>query len=478
MSVATAPAAPLRTTVFERHRPPAALVDRALQPSRQDVLWFEDAVREPAPALTGTLHADLLVVGGGLAGLWTAALAARQDPGRRVVLVEAGRVGRQASGRNGGFCVGSITHGEPNGRDRWPDEYPELERLGLECLDGYEADLRTWGVDCSFTRSGALTVALEPHQVAWAREAGDEFLDAAATRAVLDVPHALGGIRETAGTALVHPGRLCTGLAAAAERLGVQVHENTPVLGLEGGGRGPVTARCREGIVVAEQVALATNVFPSLVRRARLMTVPVYDYVLATEPLTPEQWSRIGWAGGEGYSDMGNQFHYARPTPDGRILFGGYDAVYHPGGRIDEKYEHAPHVHRRLAEHFLTLFPQLEDVRFSHRWAGVIDTSTSFTSFNGLARGGRVAYSAGFTGLGVCSTRFAAQTMLDQLAGADTERTRLSMVRRRPWPFPPEPFATMGIQAARWSLDRADHRQGRRNLYLRALDAMGLGFDS
>ncbi|MBU4213985.1 MAG: FAD-dependent oxidoreductase, partial [Actinobacteria bacterium] len=112
------------------------------------------------------------------------------------------------------------------------------------------------------------------------------------------------------------------------------------------------------------------------------------------------------------------------------------------------------------------------------RWAGAIDTSTQFCAFHGLAARGRVAYAAGFTGLGVGATRFAAEVMLDRLAGEVTERTELEMVRRKPLPFPPEPFATIGIESTRWSLDRADHREGRRNLLLRTLDAVGLGFDS
>jgi glycine/D-amino acid oxidase-like deaminating enzyme len=214
------------------------------------------------------------------------------------------------------------------------------------------------------------------------------------------------------------------------------------------------------------------------VRRARPLTVPVYDYALVTEPLTAQQRTAIGWAGREGYDDLANQFHYARLTADDRILFGGYDAIFHSGGRIRRDYEDRPATFTRLASHLLTLFPQLEDVRFSHRWAGVIDTSTQFCAFHGLTRGGRVAYTAGFTGLGVGATRFAAQVMLDRLAGEPTERTELAMVRRAPLPFPPEPLASAGIQLTRRALDRADHREGRRDPFLRTLDAVGLGFDS
>jgi glycine/D-amino acid oxidase-like deaminating enzyme len=232
------------------------------------------------------------------------------------------------------------------------------------------------------------------------------------------------------------------------------------------------------GQVHAQSVALATNVFPSLLKRNRLMTVPVYDYVLMTEPLSTAQLGDIGWTNRQGLADLANQFHYYRLSADNRILFGGYDAIYHYGRRVNPAYENRPETFAKLASHFFTTFPQLEGLNFTHRWAGAIDTSTRFCAFYGTARAGKIAYAAGFTGLGVAATRFAGDVMLDLLAGEKTERTELRMVRERPLPFPPEPAAALGINVTRWSLDRADHRQGRRNLILKGLDAVGLGFDS
>ena len=218
--------------------------------------------------------------------------------------------------------------------------------------------------------------------------------------------------------------------------------------------------------------------FPSLLRRYRLHTVPVYDYALMTEPLTNEPLRSAGWRNRQGIGDLANQFHYYRMSAANRILLGWYDAIYHYRRKVRARYEHRPQSYRRLAEHFFTTFPQLEGLRFSHQWAGAIDTSTRFCAFFATARQGRVAYASGFTGLGVASTHFAANVMLDFLSGQETERTRLKMVRERPLPFPPEPVASVGIQATRWSLDRADHQEGRRNALLRTLDAVGLGFDS
>jgi len=223
---------------------------------------------------------------------------------------------------------------------------------------------------------------------------------------------------------------------------------------------------------------LATNAARPLLRRLRLMTVPVYDYALMTEPLSAEQREAIGWQGREGISDRTNRFHYFRTTRDGRILWGGYDAIYHFGSRQRAAYEQRDATFETLAENFFTTFPQLEGVQFTHRWGGVIDTCTRFTAFHGTACAGRVAYALGFTGLGVGATRFAAEVALDQLAGLDTPRTRLRMVRERPVPFPPEPVRWAGIRATTWSLAQADRNEGRENLWLRTMDRLGLGFDS
>jgi glycine/D-amino acid oxidase-like deaminating enzyme len=468
-------------TAYERNAPDPRLVAQSLAGSELGVFWLEDvaagagSVAAYAP-LTASARADLVVVGGGYLGLWTAVHAKRRDPGRRVVLLEAHTVGWAASGRNGGFCDASITHGEENGRSRWPEEYDTLARLGRENLDAFEADVRDLGLACEWERTGALSVAVEEHQLAWL-QGSTHVLDATAVRAEIDSPLFLGGALEPDTSALVHPARLALELARVAADLGVEVHEHSTVTGLRREG-GVVEVSTDRAKVTAHHVVLASGVSPSLARRNRLMTVPVYDYVLMTEPLSAEQLASIGWAGRQGLGDLANQFHYSRLTRDDRILWGGYDAIYPAGGQVHVRHEDRPESHARLASHFLATFPQLEGIRFTHRWAGAIDTSTQFAAFYGLTHGGRVAHASGFTGLGVGATRFAAEVLLDLLAGRPTERTELRMVRERPLPFPPEPLASVGINLTRWSLDRADHREGRRNGFLRALDRAGLGFDS
>jgi len=444
--------------------------------------WLDRPDAPPArEPLRGEAAADLVVIGGGFTGLWTALLARESDPERSVVLAEGNRIGWAASGRNGGFCEASLTHGAANGRDRFPAEFDTLQRLGAENLDAIEAALGRHGIACDFERTGSVSVATEEYQVAGLREAaesgGTAFLDADAMRAEVNSPTYLAGVWDKGGTALVHPARLAWGLAAACERLGVRIVERTPATGLAGDADG-VTVRTRNGVLRAGRVALGTSAFPSLLRRVRPYTVPVYDYVLVTEPLSPAQLAAVGWRNRQGIGDSGNQFHYYRLTPDNRILWGGYDAIYHFGRGIRLAYDQRPATFAVLADHFFATFPQLEGIGFSHRWGGVIDTCSRFCAFFGTAHSGRVGYALGYTGLGVGASRFGARVMLDLLGGERTELTGLKMVRSKPIPFPPEPLAYLGVQATRWSLARADRRSGRRNLWLRALDAAGLGFDS
>jgi glycine/D-amino acid oxidase-like deaminating enzyme len=451
--------------------------------------WLDDPGRpRPEPALTGAESCDLLVVGGGYSGLWTALLAKERDPGRDVVLVEGREVGWAASGRNGGFCAASLTHGLANGLARWPGEIHKLEELGARNLDAIESAVARHHLDCDFERTGEIDLATEPHQLQeltdWHAEsrrhglAEDvEYLDADAVRAEVDSPTFLGGLYDRRGVAVLNPAKLVWGLKRACRRLGVRVYEHTPALTLKPYGAG-MAVRTPYGTVRARTVALGTNVFPSLLRRVRSYTVPVYDYALMTEPLTDDQLASVGWRGRQGLADSANQFHYFRLSADNRVLWGGYDAVHHYGGRVRAEYDDRPATHAKLAGHFFTCFPQLAGVRFTHAWGGAIDTCSRFSAFFGTAHRGRVAYAAGYTGLGVGATRFGAEVMLDLLAGERTERTELAMVRRKPLPFPPEPFAWTGIALTKWSLARADAHGGRRNLWLRTLDRFGLGFDS
>ena len=275
---------------------------------------------------------------------------------------------------------------------------------------------------------------------------------------------------------IVDPARLAWGLKAAALSLGVRIYEDTKATSIESEGAG-VLVTTPLAKIQARKVALATNAFKPLLKRLNNYIAPVYDYCMVTEPLTPEQLQSIGWLRRQGLSDIPNQFHYYRLTADNRILWGGYDAIYYFGGKVSTELESRPESWAKLSGHFFQTFPQLQGVKFSHMWGGAIDTCSRYCVFWGQAMKGRVGYALGYTGLGVASSRFGAEVMLDLIDGHKTQATQTKFVRSKPLPFPPEPFKFIGIQATRWSLNHED-KTGKRNLWLKSLDRLGLGFDS
>ena len=449
-------------------------------------VWLDDPeAPEPREPLKSHRTFDLAVVGGGFHGLWTALVAKERQPELRVCVLEAEVCGGAASGRNGGFAASTLTHGAAVAFDRYPSEAEKLERLGLENLKGLKADTERWGIDCQLETSGELEVATREHEIPRLLEGADlerrlgreaVFLDSEAIAGEIRSPTYLAGLWRKESTYMLNPARLAWGLARAAEAMGVEIFDYTHVSSLQSEGPDMVM-RSRYGSVRAQRVALCTNAFPPLVKRLSAYVVPVYDYVLATQPLTPQQMQEVGWASRQGVGDASNLFHYYRLTADNRILWGGYDAIYHYGGKVDPGLEQRQTTFDLLARHFHATFPQLREVGFKYSWGGAIDTCSRFFPFFGSTNRGSVTYATGFTGLGVASTRFAARVMDEMMFGGKTEISDLEMVRSRPLPFPPEPVRYGVIQATRASLAGAD-RRGRRNAWLRLLDRIGLGFDS
>ena len=460
---------------------------QALVDAKPAVFWSD---RGDAPALTPALDdnisADLTVIGGGFTGLWAAIQALEEEPNLRVVVVEGDRCGFGASSRSGGFCDSSLTHGLNNGLSHWPDDIEILIRLGRQNLDGIEAAIDRYEIAADFRRAAEIGVATEPWHLGSLEESleahrsiGDdvELLDSDGMQARVHSPTYLGGLVRLNDTSLVDPARLCWGLRVAAERLGAAVHEHSAATAVTHDRQG-LKVVTPGGTIRSERVVMATNAYPGPVRRPRRYVIPVYDHVLMTEPLSTGQLASIGWGGREGIGDVSNQFHYYRLSEDDRILWGGYDATYHFNNGLDPQHDQSDHTHGMLAEHFFETFPQLEGLRFTHRWGGPIGTTTQFTATWGTAHDGRLTWVAGYTGLGVGASRFGARVALDLAFGKTTERTELDMVRKKPFPFPPEPLRWAGVEMTRAAIQRADRRQGRRGLWLSALDRFGVGFDS
>jgi glycine/D-amino acid oxidase-like deaminating enzyme len=447
--------------------------------------WMDGVGGPERPAWSGHASADLCIIGGGYTGLWAAIEARRRNPHREVVVLEGQTVGFGASGRNGGFASYSLTHGLEHGVSRFSQEVDRLERLGKENFEGFAADIADLGIDCAFEANGKLNFALAPHEVpgleagaALNRSFGHEveLLDAEAARAEVNSPTYLGALRYRGGTAVLDPGALVRGLADAAERLGARIYERSEVTAVSARHDG-VEVRTGSGSVFAAKAIDATGAYGRVTGFLRHYVMPIYDYALVTEPLSAAQFDSIGWKGRQGLGDRGNRFHYYRRIGPDRILFGGYDAIYRFGGPVSPSMDDHDESFARLSQHFSIIFPQLEGVRFSHRWGGAIDTCSRFTPFFGTRFDGALAYVAGYTGLGVCATRFGARVALDLLEPGGSELTRLKYVRRKPLPYPPEPLRYPLVQLTRNRM-AAEDRSGRPGAWLRLLNRLGLGFDS
>ncbi|MFZ4721160.1 MAG: NAD(P)/FAD-dependent oxidoreductase, partial [Ilumatobacteraceae bacterium] len=309
--------------------------------------WYEDADEPDSnPTLVRTESCDLCVIGGGYNGLWTAIIAKERDPSRDVVLIDAHEVGSQASGRNGGFMESSLTHGVANGQERFPNELPLLEELGLKNLNDIEDAITRYNIDCDYERTGVIDVATSFHAPSYVDELRDdyaqlralgqrvEWLDQAAMQAQVNSPTYLGGLWRKDRAAIVDPARLVWGLKAAAMSLGVRIYEDTKATAMEKDGVG-VLITTPLGRIRAGKVALATNAAKPLLKRIGHYIAPVYDYCMVTEPLSNAQLESIGWKLRQGLSDISNQFHYYRLTEDNRILWGGYDVIYYWRGKIN-----------------------------------------------------------------------------------------------------------------------------------------------
>jgi glycine/D-amino acid oxidase-like deaminating enzyme len=440
------------------------------------------------PPLRGSATTDVAIVGAGFTGLWTAIALTDTDPTLRVAVLEQESVGFGASGRNGGFCQASLTHGLANGIRHFPDELERLEQEGIANLAALVAFTQEHGIACDLEETGGLTVADQPHQVeefrAWVEEAaehGEElvFLDREAVRAEVHSPLWQAGLYQPPGRdVILDPAKLARGLARVCDERGITIHEHTRIRAVERRAGGVRLTSEAGATVAAEHVAVATSAYSGWLRRLESQFVPVYDYVLVSEPMTPEQRASIGWQRRQGMSDANNQFHYFRLTADDRILWGGYDAVYYRGNGVGPRFDRRPATFDKLEAHFRRAFPQLADLPFPFRWGGAIDTTSRFTVTFGQALGGRLTYALGYTGLGVGASRWAAGVVRDFIVRPDSDLLRLRFVRSRPFPFPPEPLRSLAVNAVRHELDRADRNEGRRGLLLRTLDAIGIGFDS
>ena len=461
----------------------------AERPVEAACLWLADVAGEPgSPPLERPTDADVAIVGGGFTGLWTALFLKQLEPAADVVLLEGERIAYGASGRNAGMVGETFDHSHALAIVHFGlAEARRLAALARRNLDELEAFCAERAPEAGFERSGQLVFALEPRHLAELEEAKraaeavgiDDWrlLDADEARAEVASPLYRGALLQPRA-AIVHPARLALALAREARRAGVRVHEGTPVSAWRPRGAG-VELDTPAGPLRARRAVLATNAWSAaLAPRLGRRFLALYDYVMASEPLTDADLDAIGWrARSRAATDARAFFHYYRLTPDRRLVWGTSDAVYHPGGRVGPECDHSPAHYAALAASFRHHFPQLRPLEFPYAWGGPICSTTRFTPFFGALAGGRLLYGLGYTGHGVGTTRVAGEILAHLALERSNDLLDLALVRKPPLPFPPAPLRGWAIARVSRSLRRIDRGEPP-GLLLRLLDRLGIGLSS
>lgn len=456
-------------------------------PIEEACFWLARLPTRPSQPLVGSAESEIAIVGAGLTGLWTALFLKQLDANLDVAVVEQGIAAWGASGRNAGMLSETVDHSHSLAVQHFGlAEAGRLARLGEANVTEMRRFLDERRIDCDYEPSGRLMVALTPGQVEEGRRNVElaralgittfRELTAEETRAQVRSPLYLGAVAVDGG-GILDPAKLTDGLRREAERAGVRVYERSPVVRVERHGAG-VTVRTGGGALRARRVVLATSAYSHhLLPHLTWRFIPLYDYILVSDPLTSHQWDAIGWKGRQGITDGRTFFNYYRPTADGRILWGTSEATYYSGNRVDPSCDHSPRHYDSLRASWKRHFPALADLEWPYAWGGAICSTTRLTPFFGHALDDRVVYGLGFTGHGLGSTRIAGRILAHLATDKPSDLLKLSLVTNPPFPYPPEPIRTWAVNAVTKALRQVDQGQ-RPSLLLRVLDRLGLGFSS
>jgi len=454
------------------------------QSLRRLSLWWEtlpdELVTADRPALDGTETADVVIIGGGYTGLWTAYYLAMHDPKLRVVVLEAEVAGFGASGRNGGWCS---SHFPPSLEKMAASSTREAAIAMQKAMHATVHEVgdvaQREGIECDWKLGGGVTLARTPLQlehaqadVAHMKSWGfDEYplLSADEARARVGATNVLGGVYEPY-IAAINPAKLVRGLAMAVERRGVVIHENSRVTSF-----GPGVARTANGEVRARYVVRATEGYTAQLPGQSRTLVPVYSLMLATEPLPEEFWNEVGLANRETFTDFRHVIIYGQRTADNRFAFGGRGAQYHLNSNIDPRQERNDEIHRDIWARLVDLFPAVADFRVTHTWGGPLGIPRDWFSSVGLDTSTGMGWSGGYVGDGVGTANLGGRTLADLILGRDSELTRLPWVNHQSPKWEPEPLRWAGVRTGNFvmaSADRVENRKGKDSIRARAFKSL------
>ncbi len=449
--------------------------------------WLAGLPPREVTSLEGRREADIVVIGAGLTGLWTAIFLKRLAPERQVAVVEQGIAAFGASGRNAGMLSETVDHSHALAIQHFGmEEARRLVRLGESNVSELLAFIAERKIDCAWEPTGRLMVALTPAQVEDGRrsvevaaELGvDSFrlLSEEEVRGEVHSPLYRGAVAVRRG-GILDPAKFTDGLRQEAERLGVTVYERSVVNRLQRDGS-LMRVVGERGELRTPRVLLATSAYTHhLLPRVLFRFIPLYDYILVSEPLSAVQWEEIGWRNRQGITDGRTFFNYYRPTADGRVLWGTSEAAYYGGNRVDPSCDHSPAHYESLEASWRRHFPDLAGLRWEYRWGGAICSTTRLTPYFGHAYGGKVTYGLGFTGHGLGSTRIAGRILAHMALERPSELLQSALVTRPPFPYPPEPLRGLAVRTVTRALRRVDQGEPP-GLMLRILDRLGIGFSS
>ena len=432
-----------------------------------------------------TSQVDVVVVGAGLTGLWTAYYLTRADPDLSVLVVEAETVGFGASGRNGGWCSALFPVSAEALARRYGEDAARRMRAAMRDTVVEVGDVAAAeGIDCGYARGGTVTLARSGPQLvrvqADARSAarwGDEvdLLPAREARRRVGATSVVGGTWAPA-CARVHPGRLVHGLARAVEARGVRIAEHCRAVTVE---PGRVVVRHDGGVaeIRARHVVRATEAWTATLPGSRRDVAPVYSLMVATEPLPPDAWDEIGLAARETFTDARHLIVYGQRTPDDRLAFGGRGAPYHWRSSIRAAHDVVPGVFSALERTLHELFPVLRGTAITHRWGGPLGVARDWTPSVGLDAATGLAWAGGYVGDGLATTNLAGRTLADIIdadlrRGPDTDLARLPWVGHRSPRWEPEPLRWLGVNAGLVAMTAADAEEritGRPSAVARAM---------
>jgi len=430
--------------------------------------WLEDSgdPLTPRPSLQRSEEVDIAILGAGYTGLWTAYYLLRQNPSLKVAIVEREIAGYGASGRNGGWCSPRFPVTASAMASRWGAAAARQVLLALQsAVDEIRDVSERESIDTCFRPAGTLTVARGAHQLPALHSAYRayerlglanhyKFLTPEETAERIRITDIHGALCTPDG-ASIHPARLVRGLARAVESRGGAIYEQTQVLDYKSG---PIPSlitpagelRARRAIVLAGEAYMTR--LPKLHRAL----MPAYSLISLTEPLTPEQWSQIGWQAGENLSSTRNTVVYLTKTPDGRILFGSRGAPYAFASAITDSQDRHAETHAHIQRMALEWFPSLTGVKFTHNWGGPVGMPIDWTPAVRFDSSSKLAFAGGYTGQGVSTANLAGQILSGLISGKSTGFEHLPFVNRRSPNWIPEPLRWLVVRYMQGALQRID----------------------